>query len=263
MRTILTLLLLTFSLTNVASSVEMNLMNERTAWEAPGYMWVHITDRPYCDPCNRASGFRKAAAVVNTSRAFNCVELCWCDEALQPRIKQYQRLVGQYKFPIDIIVHPDRKTMQPFVGCPNTEMEYQLRIENYISDKLANKSAPLKAVNQPMTMVCDGTSCWLVPQEKRAAWPSYPSTSLGRYWQQDGHLPTRNHLSQVHGFDYQWLLTLSQQQLNALHSDAHNGRLRRDSVVWAKPTGHWEVRTYKVCDRRGSCVNVERRVWVP
>lgn len=93
------------------------------------------------------------------------------------------------------------------------------------------------------------------PATKKTAvkWPSYPTMSMtGNYWNENGHAPTRRHLADAHGFDYQWLLTQSQKQLNALHADAHDGYVRRSRVVWAAKaksvrSGHWEQR----CGRFG------------
>jgi hypothetical protein len=74
----------------------------------------------------------------------------------------------------------------------------------------------------------------LDPRVKKQ-YPGYPTRSKsGRYWHQNGHPPTREHLANEHGFDINWLRTLNQAQLNALHSDAHDAELR--SVRWNNTT---------------------------
>jgi hypothetical protein len=74
---------------------------------------------------------------------------------------------------------------------------------------------------------------------KKKQYPGYPTRSkTGSYWNQNGHPPTREHLATVHGFDINWLRTLNQAQLNALHSDAHDAaQPTRRAMSYRVPSG--------------------------
>jgi hypothetical protein len=74
---------------------------------------------------------------------------------------------------------------------------------------------------------------------KKKQYPGYPTRSkTGSYWHQNGHPPTREHLASVHGFDMNWLRTLNQAQLNALHSDAHDAaQPTRRAMSYRVPSG--------------------------
>jgi hypothetical protein len=68
--------------------------------------------------------------------------------------------------------------------------------------------------------------------------PSYPTRSVtGSRWRYNGGQITAAHLADDHGhhshehFDYSWLKTLSNAQLTALGSDAHDGNVREQYVV--------------------------------
>lgn len=60
---------------------------------------------------------------------------------------------------------------------------------------------------------------------------TYPSHSVsGRTWRQDGHAVTASHLTGTHGFDAAFVAKLTQAQRDALHADAHEGRVRSSAV---------------------------------
>lgn len=101
---------------------------------------------------------------------------------------------------------------------------------------------------------------------KPRAQAAYPSRSMhGDYWSgPTGGQPSRSHLAAAHGFDPAWLASLSQQQLNALHADAHDGTVRSAAVyktrTAAPQLNRSQPRYMKMrqCDGHGHC----RDVWV-
>jgi hypothetical protein len=69
------------------------------------------------------------------------------------------------------------------------------------------------------------------------AWPSYPTQSVSgkRYYvtingMRQYNIPA-SHLSQEHGFNHQWVSSLSYASRLALHSDAHTNQVREEFVV--------------------------------
>lgn len=77
------------------------------------------------------------------------------------------------------------------------------------------------------------------------------------------HLTTGEHAGK---FDAAWLQTLSNAEIQSLHSDAHEGRVKWQFAVRAKAaparSGHYETRRQCVTDWRGRKTCQTVRVWV-
>lgn len=56
----------------------------------------------------------------------------------------------------------------------------------------------------------------------KAQWAWVPVKQAGPAWVQDGHSATIDHLVNEHGYKRASLVGLTQQQLDVLHSNAHN-----------------------------------------
>lgn len=94
----------------------------------------------------------------------------------------------------------------------------------------------------------------------------------GPYWYEVGMngqhiMPSAEHLAQSHNIPWEYASKLNQAQLNALHSDAHNGKIQWQFIPQKKPTqtilqpkkGHWAIQYLSSC-RGPNCP--KRWVWV-
>lgn len=89
----------------------------------------------------------------------------------------------------------------------------------------------------------------------------YPSRSAsGRTWRQDGHAVTASHLTGTHGFDAAFVAKLTQAQRDALHADAHEGRVRSQAVYRSDcPNGRCPTSTRSVTTSRTYSRGIFRR----
>lgn len=99
-------------------------------------------------------------------------------------------------------------------------------IKTPLVEKLLPKSEP------PKPAIADGQ---LSPGKQwrwsQAQWAWVPVKQAGPMWVQDGHSATIDHLVREHGYRRADLVRLTQQQLDVLHSNAHNSaRARRVSA---------------------------------
>jgi hypothetical protein len=155
----------------------------------------------------------------------------------------------------------------------SAEPDYQYQLALRLKIEQAGSTSP--ALPAPVTPAKHDDTASVqeptppVPVVIKAApkWPAYPNRSVsGSHWQYNGGQITAAHLADPRGhhahehFNRTWLNTLSQSQLTALGSDAHEGRVREAYVVRGtsvKAAGHWETR--KFCTSRGCTY---RRVWI-
>lgn len=77
------------------------------------------------------------------------------------------------------------------------------------------------------------------PAAEPQPWPTYPLRSNN--WTYPGNI--RNHFLGTHAdpFDREWLAAQSDASLIALHSDVHQGRVKWEFTVRAKPTAKMPV----------------------
>lgn len=76
-----------------------------------------------------------------------------------------------------------------------------------------------------------------VPVESAAtkSWPRYPTSPRQQPWTQSGRHVTWRHLLEgehkAWRFDPAWLASLTQLEVEQLHADCHEGKVRRNSIV--------------------------------
>ncbi len=71
-----------------------------------------------------------------------------------------------------------------------------------------------------------------------AQWAWVPVKQAGPAWVQDGHSATIDHLVNEHGYKRASLVNLTQQQLDVLHSNAHNAARAAAPVRSSCPSGN-------------------------
>lgn len=73
----------------------------------------------------------------------------------------------------------------------------------------------------------------------KTSWPSYPTTPRQRAWTQGGRHVTWRHLLEgehkAWKFDPAWLASLSQIEVEQLHADCHEGKVRTNFIVRKEP----------------------------
>lgn len=113
---------------------------EFDVWSREGWLWVHLTDAPNCKHCKLEEAmFGDPRVVAAADELAGCVWLCWCDESLQERMREYS---PKPSFPTDVFVAPDRKTMHVCEGAPANVEELVERITTHGAPKPAPAAKP-------------------------------------------------------------------------------------------------------------------------
>lgn len=83
-------------------------MTEDEARATGKAVWIHFMDTD-CPPCKVVEKIHQDPAVIEASKNFACVLMCWCDDSLHDRIRAY----GVKGFPKDCFVYPDGMMKTP------------------------------------------------------------------------------------------------------------------------------------------------------
>jgi hypothetical protein len=148
--------IIVLAVASVAHAQGVNWQAEYAAWQAPGYLLVHI-EGDNCSWCDREAAMFSDPAVIAASRHVNCTRLSYPRDAA--RIAAYRVSF----WPTDIIIAPNRQDIVArYDGCPTSPAALVARM-NY-GPEPANLPAegPQHSVITE-EWICDQNGCRRVP----------------------------------------------------------------------------------------------------
>lgn len=186
-------------------------ITQKAAGQSPKRDLYVISDDPkHCVHCVTLERFLADAEVIEATRRFDCVIL----KHQRPQNAAWERWLdakGVEGFPALIIFSPDRKCWVVQNGVFESSEAFVEWLEE--AREVSRAVDPAPRIPKPQT-----------------AWPDYPIRG-GRYWtgcRSWSHLTTGPHRGK---FDSAWLRSLSWGELQSLHSDDHQGRVKWQFVV--------------------------------